>query len=219
MFSILLKKWAIKKAVALSGNKPQELEQRNSTIHFKTVTTLSINASLEVFYEMNFVLLSAALGLRMLKETHIMRRFATFTVILRLKEIFYFGKTPKNNFNKYWVNSKTDLFRMEGVTGTVNLSSSPLTGFCNQFKHGKFRFNGVTKTWRNWGTVSTERYLLNSQSDLLVRFQLTKLSGFHVLQLTWLSFKKIQIEISHTSQRFSKETPGVIYGETVQQYT
>lgn len=183
MFSILLKKWAIKKAVALGGNKPQELEQRNSTIHFKTVTTLSINASLEVFYEMNFVLLSDALGLRMLKETHIMRRFATFTVILRLKEIFYFGKTPKNNFNKYWVNSKTDLFRMEGVTGTVSLSSSP----------GKFRFNGVTKTWTNWGAVSTERYLLNSQSDLLVRFQLTKLSGFHILQLTWLSFRKIQI--------------------------
>lgn len=79
----------------MGGNKPQELEQRNSTIHFKTVTTLSINASLEVFYEMNFVLLSAALGLGMLKEIHIMRRFATFAVILRLKEIFYFGKNPQ----------------------------------------------------------------------------------------------------------------------------
>ena len=32
---------------------------------------------------------------------------------------------------------------MEGVTGTVSLSSSP----------GKFRFNGVTKTWTNWRTV------------------------------------------------------------------
>lgn len=32
---------------------------------------------------------------------------------------------------------------MEGVTGTVSLSSSP----------GKFRFNGVTKTWTSWGTV------------------------------------------------------------------
>lgn len=42
---------------------------------------------------------------------------------------------------------------MKGVTGTVNLSSSPLAGFCNQFKHGKFRFNGVTKTWTNWRTV------------------------------------------------------------------
>lgn len=91
----IAKKWAIKRAVALGGNKPQELEQRNSTIHFKTVTTLSINASLEVFYEMNFVLLSAALGLGMLKEIHIMRRFATFAVILRLKEIFYFGKNPQ----------------------------------------------------------------------------------------------------------------------------
>ena len=76
----------------MGGNKPQELEQRNSTIHFKTVTTLSINASLEVFYEMNFVLLSAALGLRMLKETHIMRRFC--------KE-FYVSVRPRGTQRDY----------------------------------------------------------------------------------------------------------------------
>ena len=79
----------------MGGNKPQELEQRNSTIYFKTVTTLSINASLEVFYEMNFVLLSAALGLRMLKETHIMRRFCNVHSYLEIEGIFYFGKTLK----------------------------------------------------------------------------------------------------------------------------
>lgn len=72
----------------MGGNKPRELEQRNSTIHFKTMTTLSINASLEVFYEMNFVSVSAALGLGMLKELNIIRRFCNVHSYLEIEGNF-----------------------------------------------------------------------------------------------------------------------------------